>query len=156
MGYRYNKKHPPMFDIYKHDFHGYATDSQETFFYNFAVQGYDVSFRYKGQMHYLMYDKGKAAVCDEHFTKQYIVYPDPNALIEQYEIDGHKLMEIIDELEEVEAVWLSLQEGAWCALLLFPIGIAAYSIVKILVISSPKWIYITSHHEIILPKSVSM
>lgn len=28
----------------------------------------------------------------------------PNALIEQYEIDGHKLMEIIDELEEVEAV----------------------------------------------------
>lgn len=104
LGYRYNKKHPPMFDIHKHDFHGYATDSQETFFYNFAVQGYDVSFRYKGQMHYLMYDKGKAAVCDEHFTKQYIVYPDPNALIEQYEIDGHKLIEIIDELEEVEAV----------------------------------------------------
>ena len=92
-----------MFDIYKHDFHGYASDSQETFFYNFAVQGYDVSFRYNGQMHYLMYDKGKAAVCDDHFTKQYKVYPDPNTLIEQYEIDGRKLIDIIDELEEVEA-----------------------------------------------------
>lgn len=31
-------------------------------------------------------------------------YPEPNALIEQYEIEGHKLIDIIDELEEVEAV----------------------------------------------------
>ena len=50
-----------------------------------------------------MYDKGKAAVCDDHFTKQYEVFPDPNTLIEQYEIGGRKLIDIIDELEEVEA-----------------------------------------------------
>lgn len=103
-GYWYNAKYPPDKKRYGTRYDGYPSDAACILFYNFAIQGYDVSFRYKGQMHYLMYDKGHASVCDDHFTKEYITFPDPNTLIEQYEIDGTKLIDIIDELEEVEAV----------------------------------------------------
>ena len=40
VGYWYNAQYPPDTERYGTDFHGYPTDSHETFFYNFAVHGY--------------------------------------------------------------------------------------------------------------------
>ena len=48
LGYPYNGKYPPKGD--KHGlYHGYSSDAEETLFYDFAVQGYDLTFVYKGQ-----------------------------------------------------------------------------------------------------------
>ena len=103
-GYWYNAKYPPDKQRYGNHYDGYSSDAACILFYNFAVQGYDVRFAYNGKWHYLLYCGNYAAVSDEHFTEEYEVYHDPNTLIEQYEIEGRKLIDIIDELEEVEAV----------------------------------------------------
>ena len=103
-GYPYNAKYPPENNDTTADEHGYKTDAQDTFFHFFAVWGYDVSFKYKGKPYYLLYEWDHAAVCDEHFTKEYQVYSDPNTLMEKFTIDGRPLIELIDELEEVEPV----------------------------------------------------
>lgn len=105
MGYPYNMKYPPMISKYGDHFLGYPNWNQEVFFYEFAVQGYDVSFVYHGVMYFLMADVEYCCTCENmHFTpsdkSQY--FKNGNELIEQLEIEGHKLISIIDQLEEVE------------------------------------------------------
>ena len=48
MGYPYNGKYPPKGDK-RGIYHGYSSDVEETLFYDFAVQGYDLTFVYKGK-----------------------------------------------------------------------------------------------------------
>lgn len=105
LGYYYNGKYPPMISKYGDQYLGYPNWNQEVFFYEFAVQGYDVTFVYHGVKYFLMADSEYYCTCEDmHFMpsdkSQY--FPNGNALIEQLEIEGHKLIEIIDELEEVE------------------------------------------------------
>ena len=107
MGYPYNIKYPPMIAKYGDKYLGYPTWNQEVLFFEHAVQGYDVTFVYHGVKYFLMSDPEYHCTCEDmHFTpsdkSQY--FPNGNALIEQLEIEGHKLIEIIDELEEVE-IW---------------------------------------------------
>lgn len=42
--------------------------------------------------------------CDEAFGNEFERFPSANAMIEQFEIDGKKLLDIIGELEDVEAM----------------------------------------------------
>ena len=103
IGYPYNGKYPPKGD--KHGlYHGYASDAEETLFYDFAVQRYDLTFVYKGQRYYFLSDTDHVAFCDEHYTVEYQVYSDGNTALEQFLIDGKPLIELIDQLEEVEPV----------------------------------------------------
>ncbi|MCD8306344.1 MAG: hypothetical protein LUC49_06800 [Prevotella sp.] len=103
-GYPMNAKYPPDVERYGSSFHGYPTDERETIFYHFAVQSYDLTFKYKGKTYYAVSDVDHVALCDEHFTKEYEVYPNANAFIENFKIDGRPLIELIDELEDVEPV----------------------------------------------------
>jgi len=79
-------------------------DAHETFFYNFAMQGYDLEFSYNGKMYYALSEPDHVAVCDEHFSKEFQTFKNGNELIENWIIDGHKLIDIIDECENVEAM----------------------------------------------------
>lgn len=81
-----------------------ASDVEETLFHDFAVQGYDLTFIYKGERYYFLSDKDHVALCDEHYTEEYQVFPDGNTALEQFKIDGKSLLELIDQLEEVEPV----------------------------------------------------
>ena len=105
MGFPYNIKYPPMPEKYGTNYEGYKTWNQEVFFYEFAVQGYDVHFKYNGTDYYLMSDAEYVCTCeDEHFTPsdKSQVFPNANVLIETLVIDGKVLKDIIDELEDVE------------------------------------------------------
>ncbi len=101
-GYRYNSKYPPNEDKYGTHYRGYKNNAEEVLFYDFAVQFYDVSFKYDGKSYYLLTDEDHVAVCDEHFTKEYEIFSNANELIEQFKIDGKTLLSLIDQLEDVE------------------------------------------------------
>ena len=83
LGYPYNGKYPPKGDK-RGIYHDYASDVEETLFHDF--------------------DKDHVALCDEHYTEEYQVFPDGNTALEQFKIDGKSLLELIDQLEEVEPV----------------------------------------------------
>lgn len=102
-GYPYNKKYPPnktLFPVYG----GYETPKAEAFFYDFAVQGYDIKFRYHGIQYHCLYEPDHVALCDAHYSEEYQVFANGNELIEQLIIDGNTLISIIHELEDVEPV----------------------------------------------------
>lgn len=101
-GYPYNMKYPPNPTQYGDKYGGYPTDRHQVLFHDFAVQGYDLQYKYKGQTFYCLSEKDYVAACDSSFRKESQVFENANQYIEQFEIDGHKLIDIIDELEEVE------------------------------------------------------
>lgn len=65
--------------------------------------GYCVTM-YKNKEYFLLKEQNYAAVCDEHFTKEYEVYANEMELLENYKIDGTPLIELINELENVDSV----------------------------------------------------
>ncbi len=77
-------------------------NAEDVLFYDFAVQFYDVSFKYNGKSYYLLTDEDHVAVSDEHFTKEYETFSNANELIERFRIDGKPLLTLIDQLEDVE------------------------------------------------------
>ncbi len=103
-GYPMNAKHPPLTNTCGARHHGYRTVDYETIFYDFAVQRYDLRFKYKGKTYCVLSEEEYVALCDNHFTEEYEVYPNANAFIENFKIDGRPLIELIDELEDVEPV----------------------------------------------------
>lgn len=103
-GYRYNNEFPPNTTLYGNDYYGYKNAASQVLFYDFAVQMYDVRFKYHGNIYFLMYTPEYAALCDEKFTNEIEIFATPNDLIKNLEIEGRKLLEIIDEIEEIEPV----------------------------------------------------
>jgi len=101
-GYRFNRKYPPNKERYGDSYGGYKNNAEEVLFYDFAVQFYDVSFKYNGRPYYLLTDDDHVAVCDSNFTEEYETFKDAVELIEKYCIDGKSLLELIDFLEDVE------------------------------------------------------
>ena len=61
-----------------------------------------MSFKYNGKDYYLLTEPDHVAVCDEHFAEEYESYEDAMALIENFNIDGKPLIELIAEIEEIE------------------------------------------------------
>lgn len=104
LGYRYNNEFPPNTSMYGNDYYGYKNAASQVLFYDFAVQMYDVRFKYNGEMYYLLYTPEYAALCDEKFSDEIEVFSTPNDLIKNLIIDGKKLLDIIDEIEEIEPV----------------------------------------------------
>lgn len=104
MGYPFNRKYPPEKEKYGTMFHGYKNDVHETFFYDFAVQKYDLRFKYKGKEYYVLSETDHVAVCDENYTVEYETFKDGNDLLEKWKIGGKRVVDIIDECEDVEPV----------------------------------------------------
>ena len=103
-GYWYNSKYPPNYKVNGSLYHGYKNGIQETLFYDFAVQRYDLRFTYKNKPYHFLSDSKHVAYCDEHYTEEYQVFPDGNTALEQFIIDGKPIIELIDELEDVEPI----------------------------------------------------
>ena len=107
LGNPYNMKYPPMPEKYGSNYLGYKNWNREVFYYEFAVQGYDVTFVYQGKTYFLMADAEFFCTCDDKsFTpsENSLFFANGNELIEQFEIEGQKLIDMIDTLEEVE-IW---------------------------------------------------
>ena len=102
-GCPYNKKYPPNKTLFP-TYGGYETPEEEAFFYDFAVQGYDIKFEYLGEKYYCLYEPDHVALCDSHFTKEYQVFHDGNELIENLIIQSTPLISILHNLENVEPV----------------------------------------------------
>ena len=101
-GYRFNSKYPPNVILYGDTYCGYKNWNREVFFYEFAIRGYDVSFKYKSKSYYLLYEPDHVALCDENFTDEFSSYSNAVELIENLIIEENKLIDIIDILEDVE------------------------------------------------------
>ena len=103
-GYPFNAKYPPNYEKNGGLYHGYKNNSEETFFYDFAVQRYDLRFSYKGVDYYFLSEQDYAAQCDEHFTNEIRRFNDGNAVLEEFEIDGKKLIELIPLIDDCEPI----------------------------------------------------
>ena len=101
-GFPYNCKYPPNKERFGDLYDGYKNKAEGVLFYDFGIQGYDVSFKYKGKNYYLLTEPDHVAVCDEHFTEEYESYADAMTLIENFKIDGKPLIELTAEIEEIE------------------------------------------------------
>lgn len=102
MGYPFNQKYPPDTQKYGTHYSGYRTAQQECFFQDFAVQNYDVRFKCRGVDYYIVNWDDCCARTDETLKIVYEKFPNPIALIEQLTIDGAKLIDIMNDIEEVE------------------------------------------------------
>ena len=103
-GYLFNGKYLPDYSHNGSLYHGYKNSVEETLFYDFAVQGYDLTFIYKGHRYNFLSEHDHVALCDENYTEEYQIFPDGNTALEQFKIEGKSLIELIDQLEEVEPV----------------------------------------------------
>lgn len=101
-GFRYNAAYPPNFEKYGEVYGGYANNARQVLLYDFAVQGYDVEFKYNGETYHLLYEPDHAALCDENYTEEYETFANPIDLVENLQINGHRLIDIIDDIKDVE------------------------------------------------------
>jgi hypothetical protein len=99
-GFAFNAKFPP----YDSDglYHGYKTPAQECLFYDFAVQGYDLKIKYKGQSYYFMVDTECVWLSDENFTAKVQKFANGNDVLEHFCIEGTPLCKLVDCLDEYE------------------------------------------------------
>lgn len=100
-GRRYNAAYPPDREKYGDEFGGYPDLARKVLFQDFAVDGFDARFKLKGQRYQILSEPDHAARCDLRFLTEYEVFASPNRLIENMDIEGRRLMDIIDELEDV-------------------------------------------------------
>lgn len=103
LGFRFNKKYPPNKERFGTTYGGYQTKAEEVLFYDFALQGYDVEFIYKGKNYYLLND-GEAYLSDSKFSVKYEYFLDPIDLIEHLMIEGKPLITIMKDLDGIEPV----------------------------------------------------
>ena len=102
LGYPYNKKYPANVELYGNSYEGYSSPYRATLFYSFAVQHYDLEFSYHGKQYYCLSEPDYVALCDSHFREEYQRFDNANVFIETFEIEGEKLIDIIDDLDYAE------------------------------------------------------
>ena len=59
-------------------------------------------FSYNGQEYYFLSEQDYAAQCDEHFTNDIRRFKDGNAVHEDFEIDGKRLLDLIPLIDDCE------------------------------------------------------
>ena len=103
-GYPFNSKYPPDYEKNGESYHGYRNNSEETFLYEFAVQRYDLRFTYKGKSYYFLSCQDYVAQCDETFCKEIQRFADGNDALEQFTIDGVRLLDLIPSILDCESM----------------------------------------------------
>lgn len=101
-GYLVNLVFPPDYKRNGSLLHGYRTDTEETLFYDFAVQGYDLQFKYDGRMYHFLTDDDGVWLSDEHFTAKLRRFESGNDVLKHFILNGKPLLNRIGELEECE------------------------------------------------------
>ena len=101
-GFPYNAAFPPSPSEFGNDYHGYRTYNEESFFYEFAVQYYDLSFYYNGNTYYIMQRDSKAYLTDSEFKDKLEEFENGNALLRQLKIEGRPLIAIINDVEDID------------------------------------------------------
>ena len=101
-GFYFNSKYPPNPNVNGTLYGVYRNNAEEVLFYDFAVQGYDVSFTFNGKRYYIVSSQDHVATCDSNFTEEYEVFADANELLEKFRIEGETLLALIDKLGDVE------------------------------------------------------
>jgi hypothetical protein len=100
-GYAYNKKYPPNTSAYGTHNGGYPTDNQEAFFYDLAVNLFGIKFTYGGA-HYLIPSDGEDWILiDKDNNQKSDPYDNPIELIENAKVNGNRLIDIIDDLQDI-------------------------------------------------------
>lgn len=77
-------------------------------FSDFAVQGFDLMIRYKGQSYYFMVDEDCVWLSDENFTVAIKKFANGNDVLENFCIENVPLYKLVDKLEDYEPM-LQLQ-----------------------------------------------
>ena len=103
-GYPFNAQYPPNYNKNGGLYHGYRNNTEETFFYDFTVQRYDLRFSLNGKEYYSLSAQNHAAPCNSKFTTEFEVFDDGNAVLEQFEIEGKKLIDLIPFIEDCESI----------------------------------------------------
>ena len=92
LGFPFNSIYPPTGNSEGGLYHGYRNNTEETFFYDFAVQRYDLRFVYEGNEYYFLSTDNYVAQCDEKFTNELQRYVDGNDVLERFTIKGVRLL----------------------------------------------------------------
>lgn len=105
MGYPYNKKYPPTDTSKGNLYHGYSDSFRETLFYDFAVLGYDLEFSYRGRAYHVMSDRENGVwLSDSKYTAKLEHFANGNDFLENFKIDGRRLIDLIDQLDDVQPI----------------------------------------------------
>ncbi len=101
-GYPYNGMFPPPFDILN-GYDGYEKPGETALFYDYAVQGYNLEFKYNGSTYVLLgpADGGPIALTDSE-GKHLQQFNGPMDAVLHCEINGHKLIDVLDEISDIE------------------------------------------------------
>jgi hypothetical protein len=100
-GFMYNKKYPPNLAVNGSYHHGYATDNQEAFFYDVALYLYGIRFTYEGQHYWIPSDGDGWVLINEDTNTQSEPYENPLDLIENAMIGDKRLVDIIDDVDDI-------------------------------------------------------
>lgn len=103
-GYPFNSMYPPNYEKNGELYHGYHNSIEETFFYDFAVQRYDLRFRYEDKEYFFLCEKDHVALCDENFNTEYVRFKDGNDALENFVIEGHRLLDLISVIKDCEPI----------------------------------------------------
>lgn len=100
-GYEYNKKYPPMTNIYGNAYDGYESPNKLTFFYDFCVQFYGVSFWFGGKHYEAEFSDEGVILKNESDNTIQGPFGSPLDLIEHAMIGEEPLIKLIDQVENV-------------------------------------------------------
>lgn len=110
-GYPYNGMYPPKGapePAYTDDRHGYegyegyTSPGKAAFFYDYAVQLYDIDFKYNGVPYRMVTWDGDYFALLNESGKELQSFDDEMDAILRCEIDGKKLIDILDDLTDLE------------------------------------------------------
>jgi hypothetical protein len=102
LGYEYNCKYPPNKELYGAAYDGYASPNQLTFFYDFCIHQYGVAFYYNGENYETEFTNHGPILTNKSTNEVQGPFDDAVHLLEQSELNGKKLITVIDSLENVD------------------------------------------------------
>lgn len=107
-GYPYNGMYPPKgapdhaYARYPGHFDGYTSPGKAAFFYDYAIQLYDIDFKYNGIPYRMVtWDGDYFALLDEN-GKELQCFDDEMDAVLRCEIDGKKLIDLLDDVTDIE------------------------------------------------------
>ncbi|MBQ9309786.1 MAG: hypothetical protein IJ222_02860 [Bacteroidales bacterium] len=106
-GYAYNGTFPPEGApdsmCWQKEYSGYKNAGEEAFLHNYAVELYDLEFKFNG-LTYVLVNWGDADIYElrDADGKTLQSFSDPMDAVQHCEVQGHRLMDILDQLTDME------------------------------------------------------
>lgn len=101
LGFACNRKYPPNHDKNGNDFEGYETPNQLTFYYDFCIQQYGVAFYYGDTLYEAEFTDDGPTLTNRTTGEIQGPFDSTVQLLENAEINGRKMIRIIDQLDHV-------------------------------------------------------